>query len=84
MASAPGPEVSAPSSGTHTHDDLDSDRPTKVPRILAVQGVDHEDEEPVVYFESRSLNCWRPMNMISKMTLLTMATIGFNLNMFLV
>jgi hypothetical protein len=35
----------------HTHhDDLDSDRPTKVPRILAVQGVDHEDEEPVVLF----------------------------------
>ena len=55
VASALGPEVSVPSSSAHTHDDIDSDRPTKVPRILAVQGVDHEDEEPIVYFESQEL-----------------------------
>ena len=43
-------------SGAHVHEELESDRPSKVPRILAVQGVDHEDEDPPIFFETSELD----------------------------
>ena len=48
-------EALLPASGEHVHDELESDRPSKVPRILAVQGVDHQDEDPPFFFRPQTL-----------------------------
>ena len=40
----------------HVHDALESDRPSKAPRILAIQGVDHEDEDPPIVLQTSDLD----------------------------
>ena len=55
-AEVPMPVSSPISHAVHEHDAVDSDRPTKIPRILAVQGLDHEDDDLVVYLDNDELD----------------------------